>query len=206
MKLLLAEDDAILADALSSSLRNAGFEVEVAANGAVAEYLLLKQNFDVAVLDLGLPLVDGLTVLKRERAARPALPMLVLTALDGLDDRVAGLNAGADDYLTKPFGIGELLARLRLALRHRTPESANATLTAGELVVDLSRVLAGPSLETKGDRRKSSRHLRREKECGHRHGEHRIRSNVLSRSSPRTGRAEISTAVRETRRPSRRNQ
>ena len=79
MKLLLAEDDAILADALSSSLAKAGFEVEVAPNGAVAEFLLLRQNFDVGVLDLGLPMVDGLTVLKRVRASKPALPMLVLT-------------------------------------------------------------------------------------------------------------------------------
>jgi two-component system OmpR family response regulator len=117
MKLLLAEDDAILADALSHSLRKAGFEVEVAANGAVAEYLLLKQNFDLGVLDLGLPLVDGLTVLKRVRAARPTMPMMVLTALDGLDDRVAGLNAGADDYLTKPFDFPELEARIRALLR-----------------------------------------------------------------------------------------
>ena len=117
MKLLLAEDDAILADALGSSLRKAGFEVEVAGNGAVAEYLLLKHSFDVGVLDLGLPLVDGLTVLKRVRAARPTLPMLVLTALDGLDDRVSGLNAGADDYLTKPFDFPELEARIRALLR-----------------------------------------------------------------------------------------
>ncbi len=78
MKLLLAEDDAILADALSASLAKAGFEVEVAPNGAVAEFLLLKQHFDLGVLDLGLPMVDGLTVLKRVRAAKPALPMLVL--------------------------------------------------------------------------------------------------------------------------------
>ena len=117
MKLLLAEDDAILADALGSSLRKAGFEVEVAGNGAVAEYLLLKHSFDIAVLDLGLPLVDGLTVLKRVRTARPTLPMLVLTALDGLDDRVSGLNAGADDYLTKPFDFPELEARIRALLR-----------------------------------------------------------------------------------------
>jgi two-component system OmpR family response regulator len=117
MRLLLAEDDAILADALSASLRKAGFEVEVAANGAVAEYLLLRQTFDLAVLDLGLPLVDGLTVLKRVRAERPTLPMMVLTALDGLDDRVAGLNAGADDYLTKPFDFPELEARIRALLR-----------------------------------------------------------------------------------------
>jgi len=121
MKLLLAEDDAILADALHSSLRKAGFEVEVAGNGAVAEYLLLKHSFDVAVLDLGLPLVDGLTVLKRVRAARPTLPMLVLTALDGLDDRVSGLNAGADDYLTKPFDFPELEARIRALLRRSRP-------------------------------------------------------------------------------------
>src|SRR2546423_5529623 len=128
MKLLLAEDDAILADALSASLRKAGFEVEVAANGAVAEYLLLKQNFDLGVLDLGLPLVDGLTVLKRVRAARPTMPMMVLTALDGLDDRVAGLNAGADDYLTKPFDFPELEARIRAVLRRTHGAAGVATV------------------------------------------------------------------------------
>jgi DNA-binding response OmpR family regulator len=117
MRLLLAEDDAILADALSSNLRAAGFEVEVADNGAVAEYLLLKQPFDLGVIDLGLPLVDGLTVLKRVHAARPTLPLLILTALDSLDSRVAGLNAGADDYLTKPFDFPELEARIRALLR-----------------------------------------------------------------------------------------
>ncbi len=135
MKLLLAEDDAILADALSSSLRKAGFEVEVAANGAVAEYLLLKHNFDLAVLDIGLPLVDGLTVLKRVRVARPTLPMLILTALDGLDDRVAGLNAGADDYLTKPFDFPELEARIRALLR-RTRTGAGPVQQMGRLTFD----------------------------------------------------------------------
>jgi len=135
MKLLLAEDDAILADALSSSLRKAGFELEVAANGAVAEYLLLKHNFDLAVLDIGLPLVDGLTVLKRVRVARPTLPMLILTALDGLDDRVAGLNAGADDYLTKPFDFPELEARIRALLR-RTRTGAGPVQQMGRLTFD----------------------------------------------------------------------
>jgi two-component system OmpR family response regulator len=126
MKLLLAEDDAILADALSASLSKAGFEVEVAPNGAVAEFLLLRQHFDVGVLDLGLPMVDGLTVLKRVRAAKPALPMLVLTALDGLEHRVAGLNAGADDYLTKPFDFPELEARIRALLRRTRGAGASA--------------------------------------------------------------------------------
>ena len=127
MDLLLAEDDNILSDALSAQLRHAGFSVELAENGAVAEYLLLRHNFDVAVLDLGLPLVDGLTVLKRTRAAKPGLPVLVLTALDGLEQRVAGLNAGADDYLTKPFDFPELEARLRALLRRtRTVAGNNA--------------------------------------------------------------------------------
>ena len=126
MNLLLAEDDAILSDALSAQLREAGFTVEHAPNGAVAEFLLLKQSFDLAVLDLGLPMVDGLTVLKRVRAAKPTLPVLVLTALDSLDDRVAGLNAGADDYLTKPFDFPELEARLRALLR-RTRSAGSAT-------------------------------------------------------------------------------
>jgi len=134
MNLLLAEDDAILADALSAQLRRAGFVVEHAPNGAVAEYLLLKQNFNVAILDLGLPMVDGLTVLKRLRAAHRHLPVLVLTALDSLDDRVAGLNAGADDYLTKPFDFPELEARLHALLRRGRPPSASAAL--GDLVFD----------------------------------------------------------------------
>lgn len=119
--LLLAEDDAILADALTAQLQQAGFAVAHAPNGAVAEYLLLKQPFDVAILDLGLPMVDGLTVLRRARAAGCTVPVLVLTALDALDDRVAGLNAGADDYLSKPFDFPELEARLHALLRRSRP-------------------------------------------------------------------------------------
>ncbi len=134
MNLLLAEDDAILADALTAQLQGAGFSVEHAPNGAVAEYLLLKQPFDLAILDLGLPMVDGLTVLRRARAASRHLPVLVLTALDSLDDRVAGLNAGADDYLTKPFDFPELEARLRALLRRSRPASHHAEL--GQLIFD----------------------------------------------------------------------
>jgi two-component system OmpR family response regulator len=128
INLLLAEDDAILADALSAQLKRAGFEVEHALNGAVAEYLLLKQPYDVAILDLGLPMVDGLTVLRRVRAAKCTLPVLVLTALDSLDDRVAGLNAGADDYVAKPFDFPELEARLHALLRRARPATSATEL------------------------------------------------------------------------------
>lgn len=121
MRALLAEDDAILADALGANLRAAGFDVEVADNGAVAEYLLTRQAFDVGIIDIGLPLIDGLTVVQRVRAAKPAMPLLILTALDGLHNRVAGLNAGADDYLTKPFDFPELEARIRAVLRRSQP-------------------------------------------------------------------------------------
>lgn len=124
MNLLLAEDDALLADALQQQLLNASFKVEWAENGAVAEYLLRKQDFDVAILDLGLPMVDGLTVLKRVREAGRTLPILVLTALDALEHRVAGLQAGADDYLTKPFDFPELEARLHALMRRGRPAGA----------------------------------------------------------------------------------
>lgn len=149
MRLLLAEDDATLADALGASLRQVGFEVEVADNGAVAEYLLLRQPFDLGVLDLGLPMVDGVTVLKRVRAAKPDLPMLVLTALDGLEHRVAVLNAGADDYLTKPFDFPELEARIRALLR-RSRGAATAAQQAGRLLFDREArraSVAGSALE-----------------------------------------------------------
>jgi len=137
MRLLLAEDDAILSDALMSQLGQAGFTVEHAPNGAVAEYLLTRHDFDIAVLDIGLPMVDGLTVLKRVRVVKPGLPVLVLTALDGLDDRVAGLNAGADDYLTKPFDFPELEARLRALLRRARPaDAATGATEMGRLVFD----------------------------------------------------------------------
>jgi two-component system OmpR family response regulator len=136
MKLLLAEDDAMLADALSASFSNSGFEAEVAHNGAVAEYLLLRHDFDLAVLDLGLPLVDGLTVLQRVRAAKPQLPVLILTALDGLEHRVSGLNAGADDYLTKPFDFPELEARVRALIRRARGGQISAPQTTGNLHFD----------------------------------------------------------------------
>lgn len=134
---LLAEDDALLADALSAQLTRAGFKVEHAANGAVAEYLLAKRAVDLAILDLGLPLMDGLTVLREARKARNTTPVIVLTAQDSLVDRVAGLNAGADDYMTKPFDFPELEARLHALMRRARPEVPEA-LRQGRLVFDAS--------------------------------------------------------------------
>jgi len=134
MKMLLAEDDAMLADALTTQLGGAGFEIEHAPNGAVADYLLNKQHFDIAVLDIGMPMLDGLSVLKKVRQSQPALPVLLLTARDALDDRVAGLQAGADDYVTKPFDFPELLARLQALLRRSQPVSASAPF--GRLSLD----------------------------------------------------------------------
>lgn len=121
LHLLLAEDDTVLANALVDKLSLAGFTVEHAENGPVAQYLLRKHQFDVAILDLGLPMVDGLSVLKEIRATRPDLPVLILTALDQIDSRVAGLNAGADDYVTKPFAFTELEARVHAVLRRMRP-------------------------------------------------------------------------------------
>ncbi len=133
MQVLLAEDDAILADALAANLRLSGFEVEVADNGAVAEYLLARGAFDVGIIDIGLPMVDGLTVVQRTRALKPTLPLIILTALDGLENRVAGLNAGADDYLTKPFDFPELEARLRALLRRVRAIGDSASGDGGEV-------------------------------------------------------------------------
>lgn len=136
MLLLLAEDDMILADGLSAQLTQAGFTVEHAPNGPVAEYLLTRQEFDIAILDLGLPMIDGLTVLKHVRSSRPALPIVILTALDKLDSRVAVLNAGADDYVTKPFDFPELEARLHAVLRRSKQPGAASELSVGSLNFD----------------------------------------------------------------------
>jgi len=154
MNLLLAEDDAILADALLAQLQHAGFTVEHAPNGAVAEYLLLKQAWDLCILDLGLPMVDGLTVLQRVRVKKPALPVLVLTAQDDLQSRVAGLNAGADDYLTKPFDFPELEARLRALLR-RSQSGGGAAAGGGAGNGQPDSVSMGALVFERGARRAS---------------------------------------------------
>jgi two-component system OmpR family response regulator len=149
---LLAEDDALLADALSTQLRGAGFEVQHAPNGAVADFLLERERHDIAVLDLGLPMVDGLSVLHKLRQRQVDLPVLLLTARDSLDDRVAGLQAGADDYVTKPFDFPELLARLHALLR-RSQRRLGLASQVGRLSLDEDArraAVAGESIELSG--------------------------------------------------------
>ena len=131
--LLLVEDDELLRDGLQAQLRQAGHSLSLAEDGQLALERLAQHRFDGMVLDLGLPRVDGLEVLRRLRVDQPALPVLILTARDGVEDRVAGLNAGADDYLTKPFSMDELLARLQALLRRsRLPPVGAVTPASSE--------------------------------------------------------------------------
>ncbi len=117
MRLLLVEDDAPLRHALRAALQAAGFAVDEADNGVDAQHLGETEAFDAVVLDLGLPRLDGLTVLQRWRQQGRTLPVLILTARDQWHEKVAGIDAGADDYLAKPFHTEELLARLRALIR-----------------------------------------------------------------------------------------
>ncbi|WP_066267208.1 response regulator transcription factor [Hydrogenophaga palleronii] len=151
MHLLLAEDDEILADGLSAQLRGTGFQVEVAPNGAVADYLLARHAFDIAILDLGLPMLDGLSVLRKVRGAQPGLPILVLTARDSLDDRVQGFQAGADDYVTKPFDFPELEVRLHALMRRTHPRSGALHLGGLSLDREARRAtLSGEAVDLSG--------------------------------------------------------
>ncbi|MCP5268362.1 MAG: response regulator transcription factor [Zoogloeaceae bacterium] len=117
MRLLIAEDDAIIADGLYRTLRGNGYAVDRAANGVDADTALMANTYDLLILDLGLPKLSGLEVLKRLRARGSVLPVLILTALDGTSDRVRGLDLGADDYMVKPFELPELEARVRALTR-----------------------------------------------------------------------------------------
>ena len=113
MRILIAEDDSIIADGLCRSLRGSGYAVDRAANGMEADTALVSTAYDLLILDLGLPKLSGLEVLKRLRSRGSALPVLILTAMDGTEDRVRGLDLGADDYMVKPFELPELEARVQ---------------------------------------------------------------------------------------------
>jgi two-component system OmpR family response regulator len=134
MRILIAEDDAIIADGLARSLRQGGYAVDWAPNGLDADAALLTATYDLLILDLGLPRLPGLEVLKRLRARSSQLPVMILTALDGTGDRVRGLDLGADDYMAKPFELAELEARVR-ALTRRSAGTM-PTIQCGALTYD----------------------------------------------------------------------
>ena len=136
--LLIVEDDDLLRDAVSAQLSQAGHSLVAAADGEQAQALLEANRFDAVILDLGLPKVSGMELLRWIRTRLPALPVLVLTARDGIDDRVQGLNAGADDYMTKPFSMAELQARLAAMLRRARLPAFGGSL---ELAIDSARRL-----------------------------------------------------------------
>ena len=135
MRVLVVEDDPDLSRQLKQALTDAGYAVDHAADGEEAHYLGENEPYDVIVLDLGLPKIDGVSVLERWRREGRATPVLILTARAGWSDKVAGFDAGADDYLTKPFHTEELLARLRALLRRAAGHAAPA-LSCGGLRLD----------------------------------------------------------------------
>jgi len=136
MKILVVEDDQAVRSSLDRALRLEGYTVDTVDDGSQALRSLAAEPPDAIVLDLGLPVLDGLEVCRRLRAAGDDTPVLMLTARDAVDDRVQGLDAGADDYVVKPFALAELLARLRALLRRRTGDEGEI-LRFGDLSLDL---------------------------------------------------------------------
>ncbi|PIL39577.1 response regulator transcription factor [Massilia psychrophila] len=134
MHVLLVEDDAVLVDGLCRILEGHGMRVEVLGNGSVADQVLQHSEAAVAVIDIGLPGIDGFEVVRRLRARGSAMPVLLLTARDAVEDRVRGLEIGADDYLVKPFATAELVARVRALARRNTPKPT--VLSLGDLTLD----------------------------------------------------------------------
>jgi two-component system OmpR family response regulator len=135
MHILLAEDDALLADGLARSLRQSGYLVDIASNGASADRLLENGSFDLAILDLGLPALDGSCVLTRLRGRKQGIPVLILSARMELEERVRLLNLGADDYIVKPVALVELEARVRALIR-RTQSASEPFVVIGRLKLD----------------------------------------------------------------------
>ncbi len=137
MRLLVVEDEKRIADFLARGLESAGYAVDVAADGGSGLDLIHQSDYDLVILDMMLPDMDGLTVLEKIRNRKTSPPVLILSARGGVDDRVKGLELGADDYLTKPFAFVELLARVRVLLRRGQPMPER--LQVGDLVLDCIR-------------------------------------------------------------------
>jgi two-component system, OmpR family, response regulator len=137
MRVLVAEDDEVIADFVSQGLREAGYAVDVASTGPDALKKALEGGYDAAVIDVMLPGLDGLSVIEQLRARRQQTPVLILSARHTVDDRVKGLQAGGDDYLTKPFAFAELLARLQALLRRAAGTTEPTRLIVGDLTLDL---------------------------------------------------------------------
>lgn len=135
MRILLIEDDPVLADALQRALRLAGYALDWTNDGQDADHILISSHCDLVILDLSLPRMDGFEILRRLRARGGKMPVLILTARDATESRVTGLDLGADDYLTKPFELRELEARVRALLR-RGASSMGALLSCGDLSFD----------------------------------------------------------------------
>jgi two-component system, OmpR family, response regulator len=152
MRILIVEDEPTLRSQLAQSVGQAGYAVDVASNGVDAHHQGQTEPYDAVVLDLGLPQMDGITVLRKWRASGLTIPVLILTARDGWHEKVSGIDAGADDYLTKPFHMEELLARLRGLIR-RAGGHASSELVCGPLTIDLRNSCAtveGQSLTLTG--------------------------------------------------------
>lgn len=137
MRILLVEDDQMIAEAISLGLKNARYAVDWVNNGRTAETALNSQQYDLVLLDLGLPGQDGLTVLRHLRQNKNNTPVLIVTARDDLESRLSGLDGGADDYIIKPFDLSELLARIRAVLRRQSGQSM-PQLTNGSMTLDPS--------------------------------------------------------------------
>ena len=141
MRVLLIEDDQMLGSAVVQALHDASYAVDWVQDGAKATIALDHHDFELILLDLGLPGRDGLDVLRHLRSAGDATPVLVMTARDSVDQRIEGLDVGADDYLGKPFAVGELLARMRALVRRRAG-AATSVLTNGVIALELARKVA----------------------------------------------------------------
>lgn len=135
MRILLIEDDRMIGEATAQALKDAGYAIDWVRDGVSASDAIESDEYELVILDLGLPRQDGLQVLERMRSSGISIPVLIVTARDSIDDRIKGLDLGADDYLVKPFAVGELLARMRAVIRRKSGQ-ATTTLTNGTVTLD----------------------------------------------------------------------